>query len=143
MARFDDDPHLTVYCEELTSPTALIVGAGIGGLSAGLALRQVGWTIRIVATADLLVGADGVRSKVRRPLHPDEPPPRSSGIVAIRGAVHGVVHHLGDLSAVYFLGRGVEAVIVRASDTGIYWFVSLAAELVPAGMRDPAAVLAE
>jgi 2-polyprenyl-6-methoxyphenol hydroxylase-like FAD-dependent oxidoreductase len=29
------------------SRTALIVGAGIGGLSAGLALRRAGWTIRI------------------------------------------------------------------------------------------------
>ena len=31
--------------------TALIVGAGIGGLSAGLALRQAGWTIRIFERA--------------------------------------------------------------------------------------------
>jgi 2-polyprenyl-6-methoxyphenol hydroxylase-like FAD-dependent oxidoreductase len=33
-------------------------------------------------------------------------------------------------------------VIVRASDTGIYWFLSLARELVPSGMTDPATVLA-
>jgi 2-polyprenyl-6-methoxyphenol hydroxylase-like FAD-dependent oxidoreductase len=26
--------------------TALIVGAGIGGLSAGIALRQAGWVVR-------------------------------------------------------------------------------------------------
>jgi len=31
----------------IVSRTALIVGAGIGGLSAGLALRQAGWNIRI------------------------------------------------------------------------------------------------
>ncbi len=31
---------------------------------------------------------------------------------------------------------------VRASDTGIYWFLSLARELLPAGMQDAAAVLA-
>ena len=32
--------------------------------------------------------------------------------------------------------------LIRASDTGIYWFLSLARELVPPGMQDPAAVLA-
>src|SRR5687767_8407001 len=31
--------------------TALIVGAGIGGLSAGIALRQAGWNIRIFERA--------------------------------------------------------------------------------------------
>lgn len=36
----------------------------------------------------------------------------------------------------------MESVLVRASDTGIYWFLSLARELVPPGMQDPAALLA-
>ena len=35
--------------------------------------------------------------------------------------------------AVYSLGRGVESMFVRASDTGIYWFLSMARALVPAG----------
>jgi 2-polyprenyl-6-methoxyphenol hydroxylase-like FAD-dependent oxidoreductase len=91
---------------------------------------------------DLLIGADGVNSTIRRMLHPCEPPPRSSGIVAVRGAVHGAIHHLGELSAVYYLGPGVESMLVRASDTGIYWFLSLVRELVPAGMEDAAAVVA-
>ncbi len=91
---------------------------------------------------DLLIGADGVGSSVRRALHPSEPPPPSSGIVAVRGAVHGVLHQLGDLSGIYYLGRGVESAIVRASDTGIYWYLSLASELVPPDMRDPAAIVA-
>ncbi len=94
------------------------------------------------AEGDLLVGADGVGSVVRRAIHPDEAPPRSSGIVAVRGAVHGALHHLGDLGAVYYLGPGVESMLVRASDTGIYWFLSLAHGLVPSATRDPAAILA-
>jgi 2-polyprenyl-6-methoxyphenol hydroxylase-like FAD-dependent oxidoreductase len=94
------------------------------------------------AEGDLLVGADGVDSIVRRALHPSEAPPRSSGIVAVRGAVHGALHHLGGLSAVYYLGRGVESMFVQASETGIYWFLSLARELVPSEMRNPAAILA-
>lgn len=91
---------------------------------------------------DLLVGADGAGSIIRRTLHPSEPPARSAGIISVRGAVHGVLHHLGDLSAVYYLGPGVESVLIRASDTGIYWFLSLAREMVPTSMRDPAAILA-
>jgi 2-polyprenyl-6-methoxyphenol hydroxylase-like FAD-dependent oxidoreductase len=46
------------------------------------------------------------------------------------------------LHAVYYLGPGVESALVRASDTGIYWFLSVARELVPSGMTDPVAVLA-
>lgn len=236
------------------SRTALIVGAGIGGLSAGLALRQAGWNIRIferassprelgfgvalapnaitalrklgvadvvlersfeprrgelrrldgtvlkraelppgalggpmvlalrpalhgalleavgmapialqsratgftviddrvtlqmanggIVSGDLLVGADGVGSVIRRTIHPGEPPPRSSRIVAVRGAVHGALQYLGDGDGVYYLGRGVESMLVRASDTGIYWFLSLAQDLIPAGLRNPSEILA-
>jgi 2-polyprenyl-6-methoxyphenol hydroxylase-like FAD-dependent oxidoreductase len=90
---------------------------------------------------DVLVGADGAHSVLRRILHPSEPPARWSRIVAVRGGVHGVVHHLGGLSGIYYIGRGIEAFLVRASDTGIYWALSLADELVPPGMRDPKAIL--
>ena len=75
-------------------------------------------------------------------LHPDQPPPRRSGIVAVRGAVHGALQHLGDLHAVYYLGPGVESMFVRASDTGIYWFLSLAKRIAPPGLEDPAAMVA-
>ena len=37
------------------------------------------------AEGDLLIDADGGRSVIRRSLHPAEPPPRPSGIVAVRG----------------------------------------------------------
>jgi len=29
-----------------SKPTALVVGAGIGGLAAGIALRDAGWNVR-------------------------------------------------------------------------------------------------
>jgi 2-polyprenyl-6-methoxyphenol hydroxylase-like FAD-dependent oxidoreductase len=95
-----------------------------------------------LAEGDVLVGADGVASVIRRQLHPAEGPPRSSRIVAVRGAVHGVLHHCGGLHAIYYLGPGVESAFIRASDTGIYWFVSIARELVPSGMTDPRALVA-
>jgi len=94
------------------------------------------------AEGDLLVGADGIGSVIRRALHPSEPPPRACGIVAVRGAVHGAIAHLHGLSAVYYLGPGVESVVVRASETGIYWFLSMAGEIVPAGMTGAAAIVA-
>jgi 2-polyprenyl-6-methoxyphenol hydroxylase-like FAD-dependent oxidoreductase len=90
---------------------------------------------------DVLIGADGTNSVLRRTLHPSEPPARWSRIVAVRGGVHGVVHHLGGLSGIYYLGPGIEAFLVRASETGIYWALSLANTLVPSGMRDPKAIL--
>ena len=95
-----------------------------------------------IAEGDLLVGADGAGSVIRRVLHPSEPPPRSSGLIAVRGAAHGAGHHLDGLSGIHYQGPGVEAFVVRASDTGVYWALSLAQKLVPAGIReDPAAIL--
>ena len=79
---------------------------------------------------DLLVGADGVHSVIRRQLHPAEPPPRPSRIVSVRGAVDRVLAHLGGADAVYYLGPGLESAFIRASDTGIYWFLAVAEELI-------------
>jgi 2-polyprenyl-6-methoxyphenol hydroxylase-like FAD-dependent oxidoreductase len=85
--------------------------------------------------ADLLVGADGVRSIIRRQLHPSEPPPCPSRIVSVRGAIDGAVRHLGNADVIYYLGPGTESAFIRASATGIYWFVAVAEELVPPDVR--------
>jgi 2-polyprenyl-6-methoxyphenol hydroxylase-like FAD-dependent oxidoreductase len=90
----------------------------------------------------VLVGADGVGSGIRQMLHPSERPPRASGIVGVRGVVHGALHHMGACDAIYYIDRGVESVLIRASDTGIYWFASLASTLLPDGLRDPARIVA-
>jgi len=79
-------------------------------------------------TGDVLIGADGVSSIVRRLLHPEERPARRSGYFAIRGVAYGAADGLGDLSAVAYLGRGIEAATLRASRDDVYWYVSLLAE---------------
>jgi 2-polyprenyl-6-methoxyphenol hydroxylase-like FAD-dependent oxidoreductase len=42
-----------------------------------------------VESADVLIGADGLYSTVRATLHPDEPPPRWSGVAMWRGMAEG------------------------------------------------------
>lgn len=42
---------MSAYTATVPRGTALIVGAGIGGLSAGLALSRAGWTVRIFERA--------------------------------------------------------------------------------------------
>ena len=79
------------------------------------------------AAADVLVGADGVGSVIRKHLHPHEPPPRPSGFCALRGVAYDVGDHLGDLAAVGYLGDGVEAATARASQNAVYWYLSLLA----------------
>jgi 2-polyprenyl-6-methoxyphenol hydroxylase-like FAD-dependent oxidoreductase len=83
--------------------------------------------------ADLIVGADGLGSAIRKRLHPEEPPPRPAGLVALRGVVRGTVDRLGGLSGVVHLGPGLEAAAIRASLDAVYWFVSVPRSRVPAG----------
>ena len=191
--------------------TALIVGAGIGGLSAAISLRGAGWNVRVferassvrelgfallvapnamaalreLAVADVVLarGIAPTRGEARRMdgtilKRADSPSPEvmgggghrrgrpagrrgrrrvgdSPGAPSVRattavershrgarGGADGAGHHLDGLSGIHYQGSGVESFVVRASDTGIYWALSLAEELVPAGMRhDPAAIL--
>lgn len=93
------------------------------------------------AIGDVLIGADGVSSVIRKQLHPHEPPLRPSGHCAVRGVAHDVGHHLGDLSGVGYFGDGIEASTVRASKTAVYWYVSLLANDVAASEQNPQSVL--
>ncbi len=74
---------------------------------------------------DVLIGADGIQSAVRRHLHPTEPPPLASGYSAVRGVARGVEGTLGNLSGVTFLGDGIEAAALRAGSDAVYWYASL------------------
>ena len=92
-------------------------------------------------SGDVLVGADGVGSTIRSLLHPDEPPPRRSGYFAVRGVAHNAASSLGQMSAVAYLGHGIEAATLRASRDGVYWYISILAEDVSRLTTDPCTVL--
>lgn len=89
----------------------------------------------------VLIGADGVGSCIRRSLHPEEPPPRPSGLFALRGVARDVAHHLGELSGAQYLGSGIEAGVARAGEREVYWYLSLRAEDVGSGPVDPSNLL--
>jgi 2-polyprenyl-6-methoxyphenol hydroxylase-like FAD-dependent oxidoreductase len=83
-------------------------------------------------SADVLVGADGVASIVRRQIHAGEPPPRPSGYFALRGA-SPAVHLLDGGQFLAYFGRGIEVGVVQASATMVYWYLSLLADDVKRG----------
>jgi 2-polyprenyl-6-methoxyphenol hydroxylase-like FAD-dependent oxidoreductase len=85
---------------------------------------------------DVVIGADGVASVIRRVLHPGEPPPRRSGLGAVRGVAHAVERHIPGLAGAQYFGRGAEGGIARAARDAVYWYVSVPARHV-GDCRDP------
>jgi 2-polyprenyl-6-methoxyphenol hydroxylase-like FAD-dependent oxidoreductase len=141
-------PTLVALRSELHG--ALLAGIGDDVLRLGSEVVSFNQTPRAVTlwladgstdTADVFIGADGIRSAIRRQLHPREPPPRPSGFCAVRGVAYGVGGRLGDLAAVGYLDDGIEAATARASGAAVYWYLSLLSADLPTGCRTAAAVL--
>jgi FAD-dependent urate hydroxylase len=125
---------------EATPPEDLVLaseGTGVEIAGDGVILQLAGGRRE---RGDLLIGADGVGSAIRRQLHHEAPPPRDSGLCAIRGVVRGVTAQLGDLSGAVYLGRGCEAATFRASADALYWFVSVRGASVAGADRETAAM---
>jgi 2-polyprenyl-6-methoxyphenol hydroxylase-like FAD-dependent oxidoreductase len=75
-------------------PEAVKTGTAVTGFTERDGFVEVQLSIHpngpvVPATADLLIGADGLHSAVRAQLHPDEPPPRWSGVMLWRGVTPG------------------------------------------------------
>jgi 2-polyprenyl-6-methoxyphenol hydroxylase-like FAD-dependent oxidoreductase len=75
-------------------PGAVATGTAVTGFTEGEGGAEVRLSARPngpsrLERADLLLGADGLYSTVRAQLHPDEPPPRWSGVMLWRGCVEG------------------------------------------------------
>jgi len=87
--------------------------------------------------ADVIVGADGAGSAVRRALHPREDAPRSSGLFGLRGVATGVVQHLGDADGAQYFGHGIEGGLARAGRDTVYWYLSVPRAIVDGAAGDP------
>jgi 2-polyprenyl-6-methoxyphenol hydroxylase-like FAD-dependent oxidoreductase len=111
------------------------VGFEADGRGVTLSFRDGG-----TESGDLLIGADGVASSIRRHLHPGEAPPRASGYSAVRGVVDDVGELLGQLDAVGYLVPRMEAAVVRASPRAAYWYMSLLSEDLPSGVTEPRSI---
>jgi 2-polyprenyl-6-methoxyphenol hydroxylase-like FAD-dependent oxidoreductase len=112
--------------------------------AAGFDVTANGVTLQLAdgrrVTGDVLIGADGVASVIRRQLHPAEPEPRPSGFQSVRGVTQGCADRLGGVSGVLFLGDGIEAGLARANADDVYWYLSLLDADVETGATDPRAV---
>ncbi|GAA3383114.1 FAD-dependent monooxygenase [Cryptosporangium minutisporangium] len=72
-------------------------------------------------SADVLVGADGIRSTVRRALHPHEPPPQYAGVTAWQGVVPAAGLDIAPGTFVNTFGRGLWFVYYRLPGGQVYW----------------------
>jgi 2-polyprenyl-6-methoxyphenol hydroxylase-like FAD-dependent oxidoreductase len=85
---------------------------------------------------DILVGADGVASVIRKRLHPHEPAPVRSRFCAVRGVVYDVQACVDGLTAVGYLGPGIEAAMVRSGERAVYWYMSMLDAELPVDVGD-------
>lgn len=94
-------------------------------------------TIELGRDADVVVGADGINSSVRRAVFSHARPPRPLGSIAYRGTLPGPVEH-----ATETWGRGGLFGITPMDTGNTNWFAALARERVDAhGDADHATVL--
>jgi len=87
-----------------------------GGVEVPLSCRQN--EPLVPATADVLIGADGLYSAVRAQLHPDEPPPNGNGVMMWRGITEGPPFLSGATVAIAGSTNSVKFVAYPIARTG-------------------------
>ncbi len=97
------------------APSALVTDASVARVEPGAVLSSAGRF-----EADLVVGADGIDSVVRRQLWPSAAPPRYVGTTAWRGVTDEPWP--GELTVAITWGRGTEFGMVPLGDRRVYWF---------------------
>jgi 2-polyprenyl-6-methoxyphenol hydroxylase-like FAD-dependent oxidoreductase len=107
----------------------------------------------LTATADLVVGADGIWSATRRALDPAAPEPAYAGLYSIAGSSEGTAHRGRDGFNMVLAGRGA-FIYLPAPDGTLWWSAQVAsaepppdpkavglAELVPLFPEEPVAAV--
>ncbi|MBE1488112.1 FAD-dependent monooxygenase [Plantactinospora soyae] len=120
--------------DALPAGTTLVTGAEVVEVVAGppAEISYLADGTRTTIGADLVVGADGLRSTVRNRLWPDVPPPVYAGSTAWRGVTDQPWD--GELYVAISWGPGAEFGMVPLGDGRVYWFGAVNAR---AGGRDP------
>ncbi|WP_175408228.1 FAD-dependent monooxygenase [Streptomyces sp. TRM64462] len=97
----------------------------LGARCTGFTEDADGVTVRFdggrTVSGPLLIGADGLRSTVRRRLMPCEPPPRYAGMTACQGMVDMPPERVPPGVFVNTFGEGGFFVHYRLDDTSVYW----------------------
>ena len=106
--------------------SALVAGAPVTDVTASGSVVSAAGTFE----ADLVVGADGIESTVRRRLWPEADPPRYTGTTTWRGVTDEPWS--GDRTVAITWGRGTEFGIVPMGDGRVYWYAAVNA---PEGHR--------
>ncbi|WP_033221883.1 FAD-dependent oxidoreductase [Kitasatospora phosalacinea] len=96
-----------------------------------------------VAGADLVIGADGLRSTVRRMLDPDGPQPSYAGLYGVAGIARGVPEAGPGRTFNMTFGRRGAFAHLPAPDGTVWWSAQLAAPVAPDRIRLDAQELAE
>ncbi|WP_152192045.1 FAD-dependent monooxygenase [Georgenia satyanarayanai] len=112
---------------------ALVTGAEVVDVTAGppASVTVVRDGQRHTVTAELVVGADGIRSAVRRRLWPAHPGPAHTGVTAWRSVTAD--RWPLDLVGAVTWGPGTEFGTVPLVDGRVYWFAAVAG--APVGHR--------
>jgi len=102
-------------------PGTVVTGGEVVGVTADgeVTYREHDTGHESTASADLVVGADGIRSAVRQALWPEAAPPAYVGVTAWRG-VTPVWDR--ELVAGVSWDRGAEFGVVPLADRRVYWF---------------------
>ena len=77
--------------------------------------------------ADILIGADGIHSKLRAQLFGEEPP-RSANTACWRGMVEWASPYLQDGNTQVFLGNRGQLGVLPCGDGKVYWFAARATD---------------